>query len=247
MSLYAQRGRLPAAVGRNSTSVSSGASTVVRRSGGLGTGRRHRRVLEEFVDTQRAEHQGFLLLSVSFSDRRRGRRPAPNARRKDGGRGVGIVSGAESLHTPAGPAASRANVLGSVGQWERSGDSRAGAIQAKRRSAIATGGTAPSGFMFVDGRRVVSDQEQFVLADMQQHRRAGLSWAGRADLQLCTTGRRTRTGGHWTRQGVHLVMRARERAKRPPRSVLPRAECAHQIQIRGDQRVSVPDRWMFPQ
>ena len=78
-----------------------------------------------------------------------------------------------------------------------------------KQQGRATGGVAPYGSQFVDGRRVDHHAEQIVLADMVEHRRAGLSWAKVAD-KLSATGHRTRTGGQWTRQGAHQVHQARE-------------------------------------
>ena len=127
-------------------------------------------------------------------------------------RGVALVSAAESLDTSSAGGRLVVNVLGAVAQWEReaTAERTSAALQVLRANGRATGGVAPFGSRFVDGRRVDDEDEQATLADMHQHRRAGLSWAGVAD-QINTAGRRTRTGGHWTRQGVHQVMRARER------------------------------------
>ena len=75
----------------------------------------------------------------------------------------------------------------------------------------ATGGVAPYGFQFIDGRRAWHQGEQETLAAIIEHRAAGLSWAKVAD-KLSATGHRTRTGGQWTRQGAHQVHRAQDRA-----------------------------------
>ena len=58
----------------------------------------------------------------------------------------------------------------------------------------ATGGVAPFGFQFIDGRREWHQDEQETLAAIIEHRAAGLSWAKVAD-KLSATGHRTRTGG----------------------------------------------------
>ena len=79
----------------------------------------------------------------------------------------------------------------------------------------ATGGVAPFGFQFIDGRREWHQGEQETLAAIIEHRRAGLSWAKVAD-KLNATGHRTRTGGQWTRQGAHQVHQARELASTAP-------------------------------
>ena len=79
-----------------------------------------------------------------------------------------------------------------------------------KQQGRATGGVAPYGFQFIDGRRASHQGEQETLAAIIEHRRAGLSWAKVAD-QLNATGHRTRTGGHWTRQGAHQVLQPRDR------------------------------------
>ena len=53
----------------------------------------------------------------------------------------------------------------------------------------ATGGVAPYGFQFIDGRREWHQGEQETLASSIEHRRAGLSWAKVAD-KLNATGHR---------------------------------------------------------
>ena len=79
-----------------------------------------------------------------------------------------------------------------------------------KQQGRATGGVAPYGFQFIDGRRAWHQGEQETLAAIIEHRAAGLSWAKVAD-QLSATGHRTRTGGRWTRQGAHQVHQARGR------------------------------------
>ena len=79
-----------------------------------------------------------------------------------------------------------------------------------KQQGRATGGVAPYGFQFIDGRRAWHQGEQETLAAIIEHRAAGLSWAKVVD-KLNATGHRTRTGGQWTRPGAHQVHRARER------------------------------------
>ena len=84
---------------------------------------------------------------------------------------------------------------------------------------MAARGVAQDGLSFLRRRgagRVVPKSrshqgEQATLAAIIAHRAAGLSWAKVAD-KLNATGRRTRTGGRWTRQGAHQVHQARERS-----------------------------------
>ena len=119
-------------------------------------------------------------------------------------RGVALISAAESLDTSSAGGRLVVNMLGAVAQWEReaTAERTSAALQVLKAQGRATGGVAPFGFQFIDGRRDY--------AAIIEHRRAGLSWAKVAD-KLNATGHRTRTGGQWTRQGAHQVHQARER------------------------------------
>ena len=92
------------------------------------------------------------------------------------------------------------NVLGAVAQWEReaTAERTSAALQVLKAQGRATGGVAPYGFQFIDGRREWHQGEQETLAAIIEHRRARLSWAKVAD-KLNATEHRTRTGGQWTR------------------------------------------------
>ena len=127
-------------------------------------------------------------------------------------RGVALISAAESLDTSSAGGRLVVNVLGAVAQWEReaTAERTSAALQVLKQQGRATGGVAPYGFQFIDGRRAWHQGEQETLAAIIEHRRAGLSWAKVVD-KLNATGHRTRTGGQWTRPGAHQVHRARER------------------------------------
>ena len=127
-------------------------------------------------------------------------------------RGVALISAAESLDTSSGGRLV-VNVLGAVAQWEReaTAERTSAALQVLKQQGRATGGVAPYGSQFIDGRREWHQGEQETLAAIIEHRRVGLSWAKVAD-KLSATGHRTRTGGQWTRQGAHQVHQAQERA-----------------------------------
>ena len=153
----------------------------------------------------------------------RDRAPARNCTRKRGlplhrpqdtfsRRGVALISAAESLDTSSAGGRLVVNVLGAVAQWEReaTAERTSAALQVLKAQGRATGGVAPYGFQFIDGRRAWHQGEQETLAAIIEHRGAGLSWAKVAD-KLNATGHRTRTGGRWTRQGAHQVHQARER------------------------------------
>ena len=120
-------------------------------------------------------------------------------------RGVALISAAESLDTSSAGGRLVVNVLGAVAQWEReaTAERTSAALQVLKQQGRATGGVAPYGFQFIDGRRAWHQGEQETLAAIIEHRRAGLSWAKVAD-KLSATGHRTRTGGQWTRQGAYF-------------------------------------------
>ena len=133
------------------------------------------------------------------------------ARRVDGGRGVALVSCAESLDTSTAGGRLVLNVLGAVAQWEReaTAERTSAALQQKKAQGRRYCNVAPFGSAFIDGRRVDHAGEQLILAGIIGHRRGGLSWAKVAD-QLNADGHRTRTGAPWTRQGAQQIHAARE-------------------------------------
>ena len=110
------------------------------------------------------------------------------------------------------PVAPPITTSGTVAQGEReaTAERTSAALQVLKQQGHATGGVAPYGFQFSDGRRAWHQGEQETLAAIIEHRAAGLSWAKVAD-KLNAAGHRTRTGGQWTRQGAHQVHQARER------------------------------------
>ena len=98
-------------------------------------------------------------------------------------RGVALISAAESLDTSSAGGRLVVNVLGAVAQWEReaTAERTSAALQVLKQQGRATGGVAPYGFQFIDGRRAWRQGEQETLAAIIEHRRAGLSWAKVAD------------------------------------------------------------------
>ena len=134
------------------------------------------------------------------------------ARRADGGRGVALVSCAESLDTSTAGGRLVLNVLGAVAQWEReaTAERTSAALQQKKAQGRRHCNVSPYGYRWSGGRRVDDQVEQIILAEIIGHRRGGLSWAKVAD-QLNADGHRTRTGAPWTRQGAQQIHAARER------------------------------------
>ena len=137
------------------------------------------------------------------------------ARRADGGRGVALVSCAESLDTSTAAGRLVVHVLGAVGQWEREaiGERTSAALQEKRRQGRRHCNVSPYGYRWSGGRRVADAGEQRTLATIASCRSAGLSWA-RVAAALNDAGFRTRTGAEWTRQGCQQIHAPR--ASSPP-------------------------------
>ena len=130
------------------------------------------------------------------------------ARRADGGQGIELISIGESLDTTTATGRLVINIMASVSQWEREviAERTTAALQEKRRRGEATGGVAPFGFDFVNGRKVPRADEQEILQEIKQLRADGKSWQAVA-AALTQTGRRTRTGGTFSRQGIHQIAR----------------------------------------
>ena len=103
----------------------------------------------------------------------RDRAPARNCTRKRGlplhrpqdtfsRRGVALISAAESLDTSSAGGRLVVNVLGAVAQWEReaTAERTSAALQVLKQQGRATGGVAPYGYQFIDGRREWHQGEQ---------------------------------------------------------------------------------------
>ena len=88
-------------------------------------------------------------------------------------RGVALISAAESLDTSSAGGRLVVNVLGAVAQWEReaTAERTSAALQVLKAQGRATGGVAPYGFQFIDGRREWHQGEQETLAAIIEHRR----------------------------------------------------------------------------
>ena len=133
------------------------------------------------------------------------------SRRADGGRGVGIVSCAETINTdtPAGMLA--LNMFVSFAQFERElTSSRTKDALAERRAQGKTvGGVVPFGFQLVPGTNGLMEanpRERRILQEAQELRRQGYSWEQTA-IHLTRRGHRTRRGGAFSRQGIRTTCR----------------------------------------
>lgn len=128
------------------------------------------------------------------------------ARRADGGKGVDLISTAESLDTSTATGELIINILGAISQWERKiiSERTSAALQEMREQGRTTGGIPPYGYDFVDGKRVENPQEQAVLAEIGRLKEAGRSWQAVTD-ELTENGHTTRRGGKLTRQGIFRI------------------------------------------
>ncbi|MCY3577062.1 MAG: recombinase family protein [bacterium] len=128
------------------------------------------------------------------------------AKRADGGKGVDLISTAESLDTTTATGELIINILGAISQWERKviSERTIAALQEKRRRGETTGGVPPYGFEFVNGERIENQQEQTVLQEIERLKAAGASWQSVTDT-LTAQGHRTRRGGPLTRQGIFRI------------------------------------------
>ena len=128
------------------------------------------------------------------------------ARRADGGKGVDLISTAESLDTSTATGELIINILGAISQWERKiiAERTSAALQEKRDQGRATGGIPPFGYDFVDGERVENPEEQAVLEQIESMKEAGRTWQAITDA-LTENGYTTRRGGKLTRQGIFRI------------------------------------------
>ena len=127
---------------------------------------------------------------------------------------MALISAAESLDTSSAGGRLVVNVLGAVAQWEReaTAERTSAALQVLKAQGRATGGVAPYGFQFIDGRRAWHQGEQETLAAIIEHRGAGLSWAKVADklsavAGLCSSAQALRAAAGTSGRGRYQRMR----------------------------------------
>ena len=131
------------------------------------------------------------------------------AKRADGdGRGVDLISTAESLDTSSATGRLMLNILASVSQWEREVISeRTTAALREKRAQGYRAGTVPFGYVAnTDGKLSENEPEQAALRAIRELRAEGNSWRAVA-AELNEQGFRTRRGGRWIHQGVHQIAR----------------------------------------
>lgn len=129
------------------------------------------------------------------------------AQRADGGKGVDLISTAESLDTSTATGRLVINIMASVSQWEREviAERTSAALQEKIAEGKSTG-NPPFGYTAdpETGHLVESPDEQRTLAAMKTLREQGKTWRAVA-AALNADGHRTRTGREWSHQGLYKI------------------------------------------
>ena len=116
----------------------------------------------------------------------------------------------EQIDTTTAAGRMVANILCSVGQWEREaiGERTKDALKAKRQRGEKTGGTVPFGFdLDVDGHLVENSEEQQIIKRMKRLRSQGYSYKRVADT-LNADGVFSKTGGQWHPYSVQKTLKA---------------------------------------
>ena len=130
------------------------------------------------------------------------------ARRADGGKGVDLISTAESLDTGSATGRLVVNIMASVSQWEREvvSERTSAALQELRAQGRSTG-NPPFGYKVnKTGVLIENRQEQALLQRVEQLRAGGNSWEAVANA-LTGEGGRTRSGSAFSRQGIFHIAR----------------------------------------
>ena len=128
------------------------------------------------------------------------------APRAGGGKGVHLISCAESLDTSTATGRLVINIMASVSQWEREviSERTSAALQELRLQGRSTGTPRFGHTVDEDGNLVKDPDEQQILAEVTELRQAGESWQAVART-LTGQGIRTRTGGAFSRQGIRQI------------------------------------------
>lgn len=130
------------------------------------------------------------------------------AKRADGaGRGVDLISTAESLDTSTATGRMVINMMAVVSQWEREviAERTSAAMQELKAQGKSTG--KPLYGFAADpetGDLVENPREQAIITAIREQRAAGETWQAVADY-VNRTGGRTRTGRAFSRQGIRHI------------------------------------------
>ncbi|MYD11320.1 MAG: recombinase family protein [Chloroflexi bacterium] len=131
------------------------------------------------------------------------------ARRADGGRGIDLISTAESLDTSTATGRFFIGIMTQMSQWEREviSERTSAALQEKKAQGRKTGGTAPYGYRFEGDARVEDQAEQSVLQTIKDLRAEPLSWH-KVAAALNERGLLNRWGQPWKYSGLHRMAKS---------------------------------------
>ena len=128
------------------------------------------------------------------------------AKRAGGGKGVDLISSAESLDTGSDTGQIVINIMNSVSQWDREviGERTSAVLQERKAQGKSTGNPYYGFEAGEDGKLIENEQEQAVLQRVAELRAEGKSWAIVAST-LTGAGVRTRRGTAFSRQGLSKI------------------------------------------
>ena len=128
------------------------------------------------------------------------------AKRADGGKGVDLISSAESLDTGSATGQIVINIMDSVSKWDREviGERTSATLQELKAQGRTTG-NPPFGYAVGEGGVLIeNEREQAILKRVTQLREQGKTWQIVADT-LTAEGERTRRGTAFSKQGILKV------------------------------------------
>lgn len=128
------------------------------------------------------------------------------AKRADGGKGVDLISSAESLDTGNETGQIVINIMDSVSQWDREviGERTSATLQELKAQGRTTG-NPPFGYAVGEGGVLIeNEREQAILKRVTQLREQGKTWQTVADT-LTAEGEYTRRGTAFSKQGILQV------------------------------------------
>ena len=128
------------------------------------------------------------------------------AKRAGGGKGVDLISSAESLDTGSATGQIAINIMDSVSQWDRQviGERTSAILQDLKAQGKSTGNPNYGFEAGENGKLIENEQEQAVLQRVAELRAQRKSWARVANT-LTDAGIRTRRGTAFSRQGLSKI------------------------------------------
>ena len=128
------------------------------------------------------------------------------AKRGGGGKGVDLISSAESLDTGSDTGQIVIKIMDSVSQWDREviGERTSAILQDLKAQGKSTGNPNYGFEAGEDGKLIENELEQAVLQRVAELRAQGKSWA-RVTGVLADAGIRTRRGTVFSRQGLSKI------------------------------------------